>query len=269
MLGGKCDFSRCMNPSILISGRIPVARQMNGNSKQVVSNQDGPHPDLRAVVQKHFRHPYIAPSRAFSEQIITPLLNRIETHNGNVILDSGCGTGESTVKLARLHPDALVIGIDKSLERINETPWDSKRKPSENYHILRGDLVDIWRLLAQANIRLQHHFLLYPNPWPKKKHLLRRWYAHPAFPHILELGGTLHLRTNWEVYAREFAIALQVAGYRDIDCHEFSTSSPLTPFERKYAASGHKLFALEINLNAPVINGSFADPATGSLTIRG
>jgi tRNA (guanine-N7-)-methyltransferase len=217
---------------------------MEGNSNHVTSNQSGIHPDLKQTVLKHLENPYKAPIRGFSMQIVEYMLTQINEHSDPIILDSGCGTGESTVKLSRMYPDALVIGIDKSIERINETPWDNKRQTTERYCIIRADLIDIWRALADNGIKLQHHFILYPNPWPKKKHLMRRWHGHPVFPHLLKLGGTIHLRTNWNTYAREFQYALELAGSHQAEVRDFTAKSPLSPFERKYSQSNHTLFEL-------------------------
>jgi tRNA G46 methylase TrmB len=91
-------------------------------------------------------------------------------------------------------------------------------------------------------LRCAHQFLLYPNPWPKSEHLLRRWHAHPVLPAILALGGEIELRSNWRTYADEFAEALRVCGRR-VACTELvAGQSPLTPFEAKFLASGHALW---------------------------
>jgi len=51
----------------------------------------------------------------------------------------------------------------------------------------------------------------------------------------------IELRTNWRVYAEEFALALDIAGVANIS-EAFVPEEPLTPFERKYQASGHELW---------------------------
>jgi tRNA (guanine-N7-)-methyltransferase len=110
-----------------------------------------------------------------------------------------------------------------------------------NAVLLHCELVDFWQLAAAAGLRCERQFLLYPNPWPKAEHLMRRWHAHPVFPAILALGGAIELRTNWNVYAEEFAAALRLAGI-DPQVELFKPPSPLTPFERKYLLSGHSLW---------------------------
>jgi len=118
--------------------------------------------------------------------------------------------------------------------------------------LLRARVADIWRLLEKAGIRLARHYLLYPNPWPKPRHLGRRWHAHPVFPSLLALGGRLEIRTNWRIYAEEFARALALYGVEADEVVSFRPDdAPLSPFERKYAASGHELFRIV----APVSQG--------------
>ena len=161
-----------------------------------------------------------------------------------LVLDSGCGTGDSTAFLAGRFPESLVVGIDQSQARLKRF---GKPVPS-NMLLLRARAQDFWRLLRADNIRPAHHFLLYPNPWPKVVHLKRRWHGHPVFPELLALGGRLELRTNWHIYAEEFRLAVGICGSEAPPVVSFSVLLPLSPFERKYAESGHRLYRLGINL---------------------
>lgn len=115
---------------------------------------------------------------------------------------------------------------------------------------VRADLVDFWRLLDDAGLRLARHYILYPNPWPKIGHLGRRWHAHPVFPWIPRLGGVLECRSNWQVYIEEFALALEETIGRPVPWARFEAQVPLTPFERKYRDSGQALYRLELELGA-------------------
>jgi len=115
---------------------------------------------------------------------------------------------------------------------------------------LRAELATFWRLAVQAGWRLHRHFLLYPNPWPKPGHLRRRWHAHPVFPDLLQLGGRLELRSNWAVYAEEFAVAVNHALGTRVQPMRLAGSDDLSPFERKYRASGHALYSVALSLDA-------------------
>jgi tRNA G46 methylase TrmB len=171
-----------------------------------------------------------------------------------LVLDSGCGTGASSLVLARRHPDRLVLGVDRSAHRLARTaagPWPWR---SGNLVLLRGELTTCWRLLLAGGWRPAEHWLLYPNPWPKPRHLKRRWHAHPVFPDLLALGGRLTLRCNWAIYAEEFESAVRWLTGSNPDrrrlAYDDPASEPLSPFERKYAASGHLLHEVSLVLGS-------------------
>jgi hypothetical protein len=77
---------------------------------------------------------------------------------------------------------------------------------------------------------------------------------HPIFPTLLALGKTIELRTNWEIYAREFAEAARIvfeeraeAGMTTktgmtIKCESFDPITPETAFERKYKEARQTLW---------------------------
>ena len=208
-----------------------------------VSAQTDLHPRLEAVVQRHLNSRWRQPIRAHSRQAFDDLRTTIEAAD-SLILDSGCGTGVSTARLAQRHPEALVLGIDKSAARLARAP----AMPS-NARLVRAELADFWRLLEAAGLRLAHHYLIHPNPWPKPAHLKRRWHAHPVFPTLLALGGHLELRSNFGLYVREFKRSLELAGRHDAKVVSFRGESPaISSFEAKYLASGHTLERLTVNL---------------------
>ena len=165
-----------------------------------------------------------------------------------LILDAGCGVGHSTIALARAYPDAWVIGVDQSEDRLaRKKPYPAAHLP-QNMVFVRADLVDFWRKMAKAGLRLDRHYVLYPNPWPKIGHLARRWPAHPVFPYALALGGQLECRTNWDVYAQEFALATAQITGRVAPVSVFDAPQPITPFERKYKDSGQTLYRVAVDL---------------------
>ncbi len=222
---------------------------MFANSRQVFSSQSLVHPRLRHVVAKHFATPYRRPVATTGDAAFACLLAEIEHNPRPLILDSGCGTGESTYGLARHWPDHWVIGIDKSTARLSQSRTTNPNTP-KNALLLNCDLVDFWQLMEKAGLRCSRHYLYYPNPWPKPEHLMRRWHAHPVFPSVIALGGVLELRCNWRIYAEEFASALQCID-RLATIEALSGQPPVTPFERKYAASKHSLWRCIVNLEIP------------------
>ena len=217
---------------------------MYANSRTIDSAQEGPHEKLIELVRRHrdaeFRKPITATSQAAFDSVMAQWDRRAP-----LLLDAGCGVGWSTLQLGRAHPDHFVLGVDQSEDRL--TRGKPEAIPS-NVFFARADLVDFWRLLLQADIRLDRHYLLYPNPWPKVGHISRRWHGSPVFPALLALGGRLECRSNWSVYVEELALAIgELTG--DIPQVEtFEAVEPLSPFERKYRDSGQALYRLVLKL---------------------
>ena len=209
--------------------------------KTVNSNQTDLHSKLKRNVLRHLGHPFQRPIPDYSLQVFEQAQERVEQHKGPLIFDSFCGVGESTVAIAKANPDALVIGLDKSLHRLNKHDQHYQESGVDNYLLLRADTDDFWRLALDANWQLAQHFLLYPNPWPKSSHLQRRCHGSPLFPTLLSLGGLLELRSNWKLYIEEFVYALQLAK-QQAAVEPYQPETPITPFERKYLGASQDLW---------------------------
>jgi tRNA (guanine-N7-)-methyltransferase len=151
----------------------------------VTSNQAGPHEQLEKVVRRHLETPFKRPYPQHAIDSFEAIAESVEQHTGPLIFDSFCGVGESTAAIARQHPQALVIGIDKSLARLDKHAPAQQQGELQNYRLLRADVDDFWRLAVDAGWKLDQHFLLYPNPWPKSSHFKRRVHGSPLFPSLL------------------------------------------------------------------------------------
>ena len=266
-------------------------------ANSVTSNQETLHKDLEEVVRKYARTTFLRPiadhtREAFAEaetfvekfygkngdpvpaqgrdDMVSGVTNAIrdgapganaETAPRAVILDSGCGTGESTIHIARRFPGIPVIGIDKSCARLNKAGNSSQTAGEEvpaNAFWIRAELLDFWRLaldyVKACKWTIPYHAVYYPNPWPKQSEATRRFHMHPIFPTLLALGKTIELRTNWDIYAREFAEAARIvfeeraeAGMTTktgmtIKCESFDPITPETAFERKYKEARQTLW---------------------------
>ena len=218
------------------------------NSRIPASAQSDIHDGLPARVRKHCTERFCKPVQVYNRVAFDQALAGWDGV-APLILDAGCGVGHSTIELARTWPDHWVIGVDQSEDRLQRRkPYPAALLP-QNMVFVRADLVDFWRLLDEAGLRLARHYILYPNPWPKIGHLGRRWHAHPVFPALVKLGGVLECRTNWDVYIREFACALELVTGQPVPWLPFEALNPLTPFERKYRDSGQTLYRIVVDLS--------------------
>jgi tRNA G46 methylase TrmB len=172
----------------------------------------------------------------------------LEAFSGRLIVDVGCGTGESSVALAKENPCAFVLGVDKSVDRLRKARGQQVGMQNKNLLFIRAEIQDVWLHLKSAEIKPERQCFFYPNPWPKKKHLSRRLHAHPVFPVALSFGGAFELRTNWEVYAKEFASVVKFYSEVDVQWNKVPDAVPISAFEKKYLASGHSLYQLSAQI---------------------
>ena len=219
---------------------------MRANSSVPTSAQTGIHEHLPTLLERHRLSSFLKPYADYNRAAFAASMERWQrlAPGAPLILDSCCGVGESSIALARRFPDHYVIGVDQSAARLRRHLDGRESLPGlpPNVDFVRADLVDYWRLMHDAGIRLARHYLLYPNPWPKIGHLSRRWHGHPVFPVMLELGGVLECRSNWRIYVEEFCLAVETLAGCPTACEIYVPDQALTAFERKYLDSGHVLY---------------------------
>jgi tRNA (guanine-N7-)-methyltransferase len=224
-----------------------VMKQKVDSPGLVDSSQASVHPNLERQVRRHLESRWMQPLHRPSIQTYTSLKDSGALLEGApLILDSGCGTGASTRRLALQFPASTVIGVDQSQARLAKSGLSQGFLREGNRILLRAELATFWRLLCADGITLERHYLLYPNPWPKPGHLARRWHGHPVFPHMLALGGEMEMRCNWEIYAMEFALAVSLASGADVSPEPFQAARGISPFEQKYLQRGQELFVVNV-----------------------
>lgn len=204
-----------------------------------ITSQKEASPHLLPLLNKYAITQFARPIPQHQRDALEKVIHFIYHKKAPLILDSCCGTGLSTITIAKSHPEALVIGIDKSKNRILRGAT-----PPDNCLIIQADIYDMWTLFMQKNIRFIKHFMLYPNPWPKVSHLKRRFYAHPVFLAMCSLAPCFELRSNWPLFIEEAVLAFRFAGFK-VNSHELiATAPPLSLFEKKYREHDVKLYVL-------------------------
>lgn len=217
-------------------------------ARPVTTNQNGPHEDTESAVRRHLQSDFLKPIQEHNQQAFDEIDTQVESWGGPIILDSCCGVGESTAKLAEMYPQTMVIGVDKSAHRLGRHSHYQTNEKRQRYWVVRADLNDFWRLANQAKWQPQRHCIFYPNPWPKSVHLARRWHGSPVWKDVVALGGELQMRSNWSLYLLEVAQALKVSGHDATISLLPDAAEAITPFERKYKNSGQALWQLQAKL---------------------
>jgi len=167
-----------------------------------------------------------------------------------VVLEIGFGMGNSLLKMAAAAPDKDFVGIEVHPPGVGRLINNAAEEGLTNLRVYMADALDVLDdCIADGSLsRVQIYF---PDPWHKKKHHKRR-IIQPAFVEKLrsklEIGGILHLATDWENYAEHMLEVMTAAqGYVNEAGRGYSPRPdfrPVTKFERRGERLGHGVWDL-------------------------
>lgn len=173
--------------------------------------------------------------------------------NGHPVdLEIGFGSGETLVTLAELHPERNYLGIEVHRPGVGHALLEIDKRGLENVRVLRQDALEV---LGQGlgPESLAAVYLLFPDPWPKRRHHKRR-ILNPAFVRLLARviapGGRFHAATDWAPYAEQMLEVLTAAENlfeNNAGPGRFAPrpdDRPITRFERRGERLGHAAWEL-------------------------
>ena len=170
---------------------------------------------------------------------------------GPRVLEIGFGMGQSLVEMAELAPGSNFIGIEVHKPGVGKLLHSMVERDVDNIRIYCHDAVEVLRdCIAEASLDTIQVF--FPDPWHKKKHHKRRL-IQPAFVGLLvsrlQVGGTLHLATDWENYAEQMMTVLgaEQGLFNAHGAGQFAPrpeQRPLTKFELRGERLGHGVWDL-------------------------
>lgn len=119
-----------------------------------------------------------------------------------VVLEIGFGGGEHLVAQAAAHPDARFVGVEPFLNGVASCLRHIEESGVGNVRLLCGDARDAIARLPGASLDLV--YVLFPDPWPKKRHWKRRLVQpdfRDALARVMKPGAELRFATDWAHYA--------------------------------------------------------------------
>ncbi|MDT8327132.1 MAG: tRNA (guanine(46)-N(7))-methyltransferase TrmB [Roseovarius sp.] len=93
--------------------------------------------------------------------------------NRDVWLEIGFGGGEHMVHQAVQRPDVGIIGCEPFINGVAMLLGKIREAAADNIAVYPGDVRHMFDVLPEGSI--SRAFLLYPDPWPKKRHHRRRF----------------------------------------------------------------------------------------------
>ena len=166
------------------------------------------------------------------------------------VLEIGFGNGETLVRDAAGNPELDYLGVEVHEPGIGHCLIDADDASLKNLRVIKHDAIEV----------LQHQVpdgafrrinLLFPDPWPKKRHHKRR-ILQDSFLQLaaskLVPAGSLHIATDWENYAEHIdeliaGSPLFTVAERHVHQGEFEAlERQATKFERRGLRQGHNIW---------------------------
>lgn len=120
----------------------------------------------------------------------------------NHVLEIGFGASEHLIGQAARAPDTGFVGIEPFLNGVAKALAGIEEQSLVNVRVKRADARDEIERMPDACF--DRIFLLFPDPWPKKRHAFRRFVQADTaaqLVRILKPGGRLRVATDVRVYA--------------------------------------------------------------------
>jgi tRNA (guanine-N7-)-methyltransferase len=141
-----------------------------------------------------------------------PLSQLFDASVGEVWLEIGFGGGEHLVWQAARHPATGLIGCEPFIDGVVKVLSAAQDHQLTNLRLHAGDAREILRWLPDAS--LSRVFILFPDPWPKRRHQKRRLIS-PAFlaelARVMAAGAELRFATDVGEYARHVLAGMKSA----------------------------------------------------------
>ncbi len=168
-------------------------------------------------------------------------------------VEVGAGKGRFLLDRAATHPDTCFVGLEFARSYYRTIQERALRRGLTNVRLARAEGSQFFHeSVPAASIHAFH--LLYPDPWPKKRHHRRRLIQHEFLEdlrRVLVAGGELNLATDHEDYFEWMVLHFEVwkgtfvMEARTLDSPESCQGFVgRTNYEIKFLAEGRPIYLL-------------------------
>lgn len=160
------------------------------------------------------------------------------------VLDIGCGMGDTTLELARRHPENDYLAVEVHRPGVGHLIRRAAAEGVYNLRVICHDVLDVLQT-GLPERSLDQVYIFFPDPWPKKKHHKRRLVSTAFLARLLpklKSHARLYLATDWEDLA---AHMLQVCddcdGLINLAGRGHYTPRPLWRPQTRFESRGRRL----------------------------
>ncbi len=182
---------------------------------------------------------------------------KIFGRNAPCALEIGFGNGEALIAMAKLRPDVDFIGVEVYQSGTGGLFQQLNHDQIQNVRVIHTDVMTLFPDIIPEN-SLNHVYIYFPDPWPKRKHVKRRL-VQTAFldqlKTVLVPGGCVHFATDWLDYARHaqavFSNHPDFKAVMDPTPLPYYCPRPSTKFYRRALQLGHVITDLSVQADKP------------------
>ncbi|OBG39077.1 tRNA (guanosine(46)-N7)-methyltransferase TrmB [Mycobacterium alsense] len=160
-----------------------------------------------------------------------------------VVLEIGCGSGTSTLAMAKDEPGVDVIAVEIYRRGLAQLLSAIDRDRVGNIRLIRGNAIDVLDLIEPGTLTGVRVY--FPDPWPKARHHKRRFLQPGTIGLIADRllpGGVLHAATDHPGYAEHIGevgdAEPRLHRARPGDRLPVSVARPATKYESKARDAG-------------------------------
>jgi len=153
------------------------------------------------TIQKNFSRKKKILEENFDNYLFHPKKLKKSVSN---ILEIGFGMGDNLIELSKKNPNKQIIGIEPFLNGVASVVYSCVKSNINNILLYSHPVQEF--LENYKKIFFKEIFILFPDPWPKKKHLKRRLVQIPFIKILLERmekNGKLYFATDNQNYFNE------------------------------------------------------------------
>jgi tRNA (guanine-N7-)-methyltransferase len=173
--------------------------------------------------------------------------------NAPLHVDLGCGDGSFICEMAQQFPARNFLGIDRLTKHVEKIR--RKAEKIENVRVLRAEtLFAVRYLLPECSV--EAFYLLFPDPWPKRRHQERRIFTRDFLDSVravLGQNGVLRVATDQFDYFHHIErLSRAHSQFEVVPRSRDAGALPLTKFERKFREEGAPIYRLTLRKTSPV-----------------
>jgi tRNA (guanine-N7-)-methyltransferase len=167
------------------------------------------------------------------------------------VVEIGFGNGDNLARMAAEHPERDYLGIEVHRPGVGRLLLALEELRLTNVRVVCHDAVEVLERYIPPE-SLAEVLILFPDPWPKKRHHKRRLVQRPFLELVVQRlspGGVLRMATDWQPYAEEMLAAAQAnAHLQNLAADGSYVPRPAerlaTRFEKRGTRLGHEVWDL-------------------------